>query len=122
MKAHRVAAAVALAAVVGASLLPASGAGGAASSLPAGADKLLHAAGYAVVAYAAASSVDGSAPRTLVLVALGVAAVGAGVELVQPAVGRHASALDALANLAGAVAGVALNALVADWTNGGLAD
>ena len=122
MNTYRVAAAVALAAVVGASLLPASGAGGAAGSLPTGADKLLHAAGYAAVAYAAASSVDGSAPRTLALVALGVAAVGAGVEVVQPAVGRHASALDALANLVGAVAGVAGNALVADSTNVGLAD
>lgn len=123
MNERRAATAVALAAVVvGASLLPASGAGAAAGSLPPGADKLLHAIGYAAVAYAAASAANGRSVEVLVLVALGVAAVGAGVEVVQPAVGRHASALDALANLAGATAGVALNALVADSATGSLAD
>jgi len=119
VNARRVATLAALA-VVAASLVP--GSTGAASSLPPGADKLLHAAGYAAVAYAAASATDDQSVRTLAVVALAVAALGTGVELVQPLVGRHASAFDALANLVGATAGVALNALVADSTADSLAD
>ncbi|MFB6072466.1 MAG: antibiotic resistance protein VanZ [Halobacterium sp.] len=99
-----VAALVAVSSVVlAASLLPGSTAGG----LPAGADKLLHAAGYAAVAGAAAWTTRARSTRSLVAVILLVGVLGAGVELLQPAVGRHASALDAAANLAGATVGVA---------------
>ena len=44
--------------------------------------------------------------RALVGVSLAVTAFGAGVEVVQPTVGRTASVLDALANAAGAALGV----------------
>jgi VanZ family protein len=95
-------AAAALLAVVAASLVPGSAAGGV---LPSATDKLLHAAGYAAVAWAAGSALSDPDDRTLAAVALGAAALGAGVELVQPLVGRTASLLDALANCAGAALG-----------------
>jgi len=88
--------------VLAASLVPASGGG----SLPPNADKLLHLAGYAAVAFAAAMALDDDTDRALVGVALAVTAFGAGVEVVQPTVGRTASVLDALANAAGAALGV----------------
>jgi VanZ family protein len=98
---HRLAAAAALT-VVAASLVPGSAAGG----LPAGTDKLLHAAGYAVVsALAVAGWADGDPKRAAAVVA-GVSLLGAGVEVAQPLVGRTASLLDALANCAGAALGV----------------
>jgi len=88
--------------VVGASLLPASGG----DSLPPNADKLLHLAGYAAIAFAAGMSPRPATDRALVAVLLGVVALGAVVEVVQPTVGRTASGLDAVANLAGAAVGV----------------
>jgi VanZ family protein len=95
-------AAVAALAVVGGSLTPGSAAGG----LPAGADKLLHGLGYAAISFFVAGA---RGERTLVGLlgtAVAVALLGAGVELVQPYVGRTASGADALANLLGAVVGV----------------
>ena len=70
-----------------------------------GVDKLLHAAGYAALAYAVAAAAEVRTPRVLAGVVLAVTAFGVGIEAVQPLVGRNASAADALANLAGAVAG-----------------
>jgi len=88
--------------VLAASLVPASAGGG---SLLAGTDKLLHAVGYAAVAFAAANAPEAPTDRTLVGVVVAVAAFGAGVEVVQPVVGRAASLGDAVANLAGAALG-----------------
>ncbi|WP_208288683.1 VanZ family protein [Halobacterium sp. R2-5] len=100
----RVVAVAAIVAVLAGSLAPGSTAGG----LPAGADKLLHAAGYATIAFAVAAARRARALRALAAVVLAVALFGAAVELVQPTVGRTASLLDALANLLGATAGAAV--------------
>lgn len=103
------AAAVACAAVVvAASLVP--GAGPGPGTLPPGGDKLLHAAGYAAVAYLlarAGAAARPTAPTGVALAAtVAATALGGGVELLQSAVpGRTPSALDAAANLAGAVGG-----------------
>ncbi|WP_232686417.1 hypothetical protein [Halobacterium zhouii] len=70
-----------------------------------GADKLLHVAGYTALAYAVAAAVRAQTPRMLAGIVLAVTVFGVGIEVVQPSVGRHASALDALANLAGAALG-----------------
>lgn len=103
MRQRWAAVAVALAVVVlAASLVPASGG----DSLPPNADKLFHFAGYAALAFAAAMAPDEATDRALVGVVLAVTAFGAGIEVVQPAVGRTASVLDALANVAGATVGV----------------
>jgi VanZ family protein len=102
---HRDRAAVAAgvaAVVVAGSLVPAPENGG---GLPPGADKLLHVAGYAAVAWAWGRALDPPTDRGLAAVAVGAALLGAGVEVVQPTVGRTASGLDAAANLAGAVVG-----------------
>ena len=72
------------------------------------ADKLLHGIGYAALTFAVARAARARAPRRLAAVVLAVTALGVGVELVQPLVGRTASPLDALANLGGAVAGALL--------------
>jgi VanZ family protein len=87
--------------VLGASLVPLPDGDG----VPAGLDKLVHAAGYAAVAFAAAMAPEEDTDRALAGVVLAVTAFGAGVEVVQPTVGRTASLADALANLAGAAAG-----------------
>jgi VanZ family protein len=87
--------------VLAASLVPASGG----DSLPPNADKLFHFAGYAALAFAAVMAPAEDTDRALVGVVLAVAAFGAGIEVVQPAVGRTASAMDALANAAGATVG-----------------
>lgn len=87
--------------VLAASLVPASGG----QRLPAGADKLAHAVGYAAVAFAAGMTPEEATDRALAGVVLAVAAFGAGIEVVQPTVGRTTSLLDALANLAGAALG-----------------
>ena len=97
----RVLAVVSIVAVLAGSLAPGSTAGG----LPAGADKLLHAVGYAVVAVSLAGARRAETARTLVSVVLAAALLGVGIEVVQPAVGRTASVLDAVANLLGATAG-----------------
>jgi VanZ family protein len=90
-----------IAAVLAGSLAPGSAAGG----LPAGADKLLHAVGYAVIAVSLAGAQRAERGQTLVSIVLAAALLGVGVEVVQPTVGRTASALDAVANLLGATAG-----------------
>ena len=76
-------------------------------SVPTGADKAVHAVGYAALAFAAAMAPEEGTDRALVGVVVGVAAFGGGVEVLQPLAGRTASALDALANLAGAAVGAA---------------
>ncbi|WP_240137617.1 VanZ family protein [Salinigranum salinum] len=80
-----------------------------------GADKWLHAAGYAVVAGLAAASRDWRRRAlALVVVVVAVATFGAGIEVAQSVVpGRTASSADAVANTVGAVVGVAGWALVA---------
>ncbi|WP_232702895.1 hypothetical protein [Halobacterium wangiae] len=121
MRAQRwgVATTVALA-VVAASLVPASAASG--GSLPGGADKLLHAVGYAALSFSVAVALRARTGRALAAVVLVVAALGAGVEVVQPTVGRTASLLDAAANLGGATAGALLRHLVATREADTLAD
>ncbi|MGB9964779.1 VanZ family protein [Halobacterium hubeiense] len=98
-----VVAAASIVAVLAGSLAPGSAAGG----LPAGADKLLHGVGYAAIALSLAGARRARTTRALAALVVGVAAFGAGVELLQPLVGRAASAPDALANLVGATAGAA---------------
>lgn len=90
-----------IAAVLVGSLAPGSTAGG----LPAGVDKLLHAAGYAVIALSLAGARRAERGRTLVSIVLAAALLGVGIEVVQPLVGRTTSLLDAVANLLGATAG-----------------
>jgi len=83
---------------------------------PPGADLLAHFVGYAAVAFTLGRAIahrlprDGSGEPAALLPLLGVVAVstgiGAGVEVVQSVVpGRDPSALDAVANAAGAVVG-----------------
>ncbi|AHG04696.1 antibiotic resistance protein VanZ [Halobacterium sp. DL1] len=114
-----VAAAVGLV-VVAASLVP--GSTGAASALPANADKLLHAGGYAALSFSVAAAMRARTVRTLAVVVLAVAALGGAVELVQPAVGRTLSLLDAAANLVGASVGATIRWLVTARTADSLAD
>ena len=98
--------------------VPATGDVSLAGPFGVGADKWIHAAGYAVVAGLAAATrerrdVSASPRRVLRLVAVvavvaAVAAFGAGVEVAQSFVpGRTASGADAVANTAGAAVGVA---------------
>lgn len=90
-------------AVVAASLLPGSAG---ASALPPGSDLLLHAFGYAAVAAALAWSERVTGLRTGATLVVAVAAVGAGVELLQsPVPGRTPSVADAVANALGASVG-----------------
>jgi hypothetical protein len=100
---------VALGVVLVGSLLPAPETGGTSVGLfGVGADKVVHAAGYAAVAGLAAASRDWRR-RGLAVVAVVVAvtAVGAGVEVAQSFVpGRTMSGADAVANAVGAAAGV----------------
>jgi len=74
-------------------------------SVPTGADKLVHAVGYAAIAFAATRAVEDPSRRALVAVVATVFGFGAGIEVVQPLAGRTASVTDALANLAGAALG-----------------
>ncbi|GAA0265524.1 VanZ family protein [Halobacterium noricense] len=97
----RVLAVVSIAAVLAGSLAPGATAGG----LPAGVDKFLHAAGYAMIALSLAGAQRAETGRTLVSIVLATALLGVGIEVVQPLVGRTASLLDAVANLLGATAG-----------------
>ena len=107
-------------AVVAASLVPASaGTGG---GFPAGADKLLHLVGYAALSFSVAAALRTRTVRVLAAVVVAVAALGAGVELLQPLVDRTASLLDAAANLGGATAGVAIWRLVTAQPTDNLAD
>lgn len=81
-----------------------------------GADKWLHAAGYAILAWLVAAADRG---RPLVAVALAVAAYGLLVETLQvPVPTRAFSALDAAANAAGAATGVAARRLTAAGSTG----
>jgi hypothetical protein len=99
------------------SLVPVSATGDVslAGPLGIGADKWLHATGYAVVAGLAAASRDRGAvtasPRRVfqfVAVVAVVAAFGAGVEVAQSVVpGRTTSGADTVANAVGAAVGVA---------------
>jgi VanZ family protein len=93
-----------------AAVVPLSGSGSAGLLAVPGIDKLLHALGYAVLAAALAAALDSPRRRsTTVLAAAFAVAAGYGglLELVQLAVPtRHASALDLLADAAGAVVGV----------------
>lgn len=104
----RVVVAVLALVVLGASLAPIPGSVSTASGGAVGADKLLHAVGYAGLTFAVATAVSTRNPRRLAGVVLAVTAFGAGVELVQPFVGRTASLWDALANLVGSLAGALL--------------
>ncbi|CQH60660.1 VanZ family protein [Halobacterium hubeiense] len=97
----RVLAVLSIAAVLAGSLAPGSTGGG----LPAGADKLLHAVGYATIAVSLSGARRAETGRALVSVVLAAALLGVGIEVVQPTVGRTASVLDAAANLLGASAG-----------------
>ena len=105
MNDRRTAAAALALLVLAASLAPTQGAVTTGDATALGADKLLHAVGYAALTYAVARALHARTARRLTVVVFAVAAFGAGVELVQPFVGRTASALDALANLAGAALG-----------------
>jgi VanZ family protein len=70
------------------------------------ADKLLHTAGYAVLAWLGARALPATSRIDAAGVLVAVVLFGAGVELLQPIVGRHTSLLDAIANLVGATAGL----------------
>ena len=99
----------ALGVVLVGSLLPAPETGGTSVELfGVGADKLVHAASYAVVAGLAATSREWRRRGLAVLViVLAVAVLGAGVEVSQSVVpGRTMSGADAVANVVGAAAGV----------------
>ncbi len=75
-----------------------------------GVDKWLHAGVYFLLGAAGAFALGDrrASPRAMLAVFLGVAAVGAGVELVQaPLATRHADPGDAVANAVGAAAAVA---------------
>lgn len=74
-------------------------------------DKLLHAAGYAVLAWLGARGLPATSRTDALGILVAVVLFGAGVELLQPLVGRNASVLDAMADLVGAVAGVASGGL-----------
>ena len=113
-----VAAAVAVVVVV-ASLVPAEA--GATGGLPPGVDKLLHLVGYAALSFSDSAALRAQTVHKLGAIVVGVALLGAGVELVQPTVGRTASLLDAAANLAGAMAGVSVYWLVIAQTTDTLA-
>jgi VanZ family protein len=86
------------------------------------ADKLLHAVGYAALAWLGARALPATSPTDALGVLLTVVAFGAGVELVQPFVGRSASVLDAVANLIGATAGLVFWRAQATSTADALAD
>lgn len=111
MNARWAVAAGVVAAVLAASLVPAPGGVGGGNVVPLVGDKPLHGVGYAAITWAVASAVRARTAGRLAAVVLAATAFGAGVELVQPLVGRTASSPDALANLAGAVAGSLLYAL-----------
>ena len=104
-----VTAAVVVAAVVLASLVP----------LPAGGatfpDGVVHVVSYAAVA-AAVARTRPPTRRTLVVAVVVATAVGGGVELLQSLVpGRTPSVDDAVANLAGAAVGAALATVLRRW-------
>ncbi|UIO99524.1 VanZ family protein [Halobaculum sp. CBA1158] len=100
--------------VVTASLLPmptGSEAGG--TVAPPGSDLVMHAVGYAAVAYTLARTLPTRGRRRSLLALVGVAVaatgIGAGVELAQEFVpGRTPSLLDGVANAVGAVGGALL--------------
>jgi hypothetical protein len=111
---------VAVGVVLVGSLVPAPSTGDASLAGPfgVGADKWVHAAGYAVVAGLAAATRDRhgvtASPRpvlrfaAVIAVVAAVAAFGAGVEVAQSFVpGRTTSGADAVANTVGAAVGVA---------------
>ncbi len=91
------------AAALGATLSPA----GAAPALAP--DWVLHAAGFGFLAVVYAFALDGRPPRTVLAGAFCLTvALGAGVELVQPAFGRTASFADFAADVAGTALALAL--------------
>ncbi|MFW5939746.1 MAG: VanZ family protein [Halolamina sp.] len=93
---------VAVAAVILAgSLVPGGGGGGAVAGI--GVDKLLHVAGYAVLAATALAALQARSARTIVVVVVLVTAFGGVVELLQgPVPGRRVSTLDLVADFVGA--------------------
>lgn len=99
-----------------ASLVP--GGGGGATVGPVGVDKLLHVAGYAVLAAAMLFARRARSVGTALTVVLAVTVFGGVVELLQgPVPGRHVSVLDLVADAVGAVAGV-----VGWWLFGAVGD
>jgi VanZ family protein len=116
------AAALAAAAVVAVSLLPADGWATASTLLGVGTDKWLHVAGYAAVAVllhaadatdsADAADAADATGRPWPVVVAAVALLGFGVELLQwPLATREFSLLDAAANAVGVTFGVAAGRL-----------
>lgn len=97
-----------------ASLVPGSGA----TIGPVGVDKLLHGAGYAVLAAATLFARGAQTARVFLAAVVAVTVFGGVVELLQgPVPGRHVSALDLVADAVGAMAGGA-----AWWLFGGDGD
>lgn len=92
--------------ILAASLVPGGSGGGTVG--PVGVDKLLHVGGYAVLAAASVVTLrHGDAWGSLGVI-VAVTAFGGVIELLQgPVPGRHVSALDLVADAAGAVAGTA---------------
>ena len=93
-------------AVLAASLVPGTAGAGGGAVGPVGVDKLLHVAGYAVLAVATLVALRARTARSLVAVVVVVTAFGGVVELLQGFVpGRGVSVLDLVADAVGAVLG-----------------
>jgi hypothetical protein len=94
-------------AILAASLVPGGGGGGGAIG-PVGVDKLLHVAGYAVLAATTLWAVRIRTAQAFLAVVAAVTLFGGVVELLQgPIPGRHVSVLDLVADAVGAVVGAA---------------
>lgn len=90
--------------VVVASLVPTPGSGEPVA--PAGSDKLVHAVGYAALAFAVGWAREDRTTATVALAVGGATLLGGGVELAQTLVpGRDPSAFDGVANALGAGVG-----------------
>lgn len=94
--------------ILATSLVPGGGGSGLGAIGPVGVDKLLHVAGYAVLAATALWAGRIRTARASLGVIVAVTAFGGVVELLQgPVPGRHVSVLDLVADAVGAVAGAA---------------
>lgn len=92
--------------ILAASLVPGGGGGGAIG--PVGVDKLLHVAGYAVLAVTTLDAMRDRTLRAVLAVVVFVTVFGGAVELLQwPVPGRRVSVLDLVADAVGAVLGAA---------------
>lgn len=69
-----------------------------------GSDKLHHFLAFGAIAFPPAFA----RPRLFVWIVLAVSAYGAAIEIIQPHVGRHGDAMDAIANAVGAIFGASL--------------